>query len=82
MTSSPLRFPGGDEVRIVLPVLAREVTVVEAARKAKVPERSVVNRKRQSLEVGRLAPAVGRWEPGGAKYAADGRPEGAARSAP
>lgn len=52
-------FPVEDKVRIVLSVLAGEVTVAEAARKAKVSEQSVGNWKRQFLEAGKLGLAAG-----------------------
>lgn len=52
-------FPVEDKVRIVLWVLAGEVTVAEAARKAKVSEQSVGNWKRQFLEAGKLGLAAG-----------------------
>ncbi|HVB46218.1 MAG TPA: helix-turn-helix domain-containing protein [Streptosporangiaceae bacterium] len=48
-----------DKVRIVLSVLAGEVTVAEAARKAKVSEQTVGNWKRQFLEAGKLGLAAG-----------------------
>jgi transposase len=57
--SRPPVFPVEDKVRIVLSVLAGEVTVAEAARKAKVSEQSVGNWKRQFLEAGRLGLAAG-----------------------
>jgi transposase len=55
----PPVFPVEDKVRIVLSVLAGEVTVAEAARKAKVSEQSVGNWKRQFLEAGKLGLAAG-----------------------
>ena len=57
--SRPPVFPVEDKVRIVLSVLAGEVTVAEAARKAKVSEQSVGNWKRQFLEAGKLGLAAG-----------------------
>jgi transposase-like protein len=46
----PPVFPAEEKVRIVLSILAGEVTVAEAARRAKVSEQSVGNWKRQFLE--------------------------------
>lgn len=40
MSRAPV-FPVEDKVRIVLSILAREVTVAEAARRVKVSEQSV-----------------------------------------
>lgn len=57
--SRPPVFPVEDKVRIVLSVLAGEVTVAEAARQAKVSEQSVGNWKRQFLEAGKLGLAAG-----------------------
>lgn len=57
--SRPPVFPVEDKVRVVLSVLAGEVTVAEAARKAKVSEQSVGNWKRQFLEAGKLGLAAG-----------------------
>ena len=57
--SRPPVFPVEDKVRIVLSVLAGEMTVAEAARRAKVSEQSVGNWKRQFLEAGRLGLAAG-----------------------
>ena len=57
--SRPPVFPVEDKVRIVLSVLAGEMTVAEAARKAKVSEQSVGNWKRQFLEAGKLGLAPG-----------------------
>jgi transposase len=57
--SRPPVFPVEDKVRIVLSVLAGERTAAEAARKAKVPEQSAGNWKRQFLEAGKLGLAAG-----------------------
>ena len=46
--------PAEEKVRIVLSILAGEVTVAEAARRAKVSEQSVGNWKRQSSRPARL----------------------------
>ena len=46
-------FPAEEKVRIVLSILAGEVTVAEVARRAKVSEQSVGNWKRQYLEFAR-----------------------------
>ena len=62
--SRPPVFPVEQKVRIVLSILAGEVTVAEAARQNRVSEQSVGTWKRQFLEGGRagLGPsaAVGR----------------------
>ncbi|WP_115685726.1 transposase [Corynebacterium senegalense] len=52
-----------EKVRIVLSILAGEVTVAEAARRAKVSEQSVGNWKRQFLEGGRSGVAAGKSKP-------------------
>src|SRR5829696_8690456 len=49
----PPVFPAEEKVRIVLSILAGEITVAEAARRAKVSEQSVGNWKRQFLEAGK-----------------------------
>ena len=49
----PPVMPAEEKTRIVLSVLAGEVTVAEAARRAKVSEQSVGSWKRQFLEAGR-----------------------------
>ena len=67
--SRPPVFPAEDKTRIVLSILAGEMTVAEAARRNKVSETSVGKWKKQFLEAGagpgggRVVPAV---EPGGA----------------
>jgi transposase len=57
--SRPPAFPADEKIRIVLSILAGETTVAEAARKAKVSEQSVGNRKRPFLDAGRLGLAAG-----------------------
>lgn len=59
----PPVLPAEEKVRIVLSVLAGEMTVAEAARKAKVSEQSVGNWKRAFLEAGRSGLAAGRSGP-------------------
>jgi transposase len=59
MMSRPPVFPVEDKIRIVLSVLAGEVTVAEAARRAKVSETSVGKWKQQFLESGRVGLAAG-----------------------
>lgn len=49
----PPAIPVEDKVRVILSVLAGEVTVAEAARRHKVSETTVGNWKRQFLEAGR-----------------------------
>src|SRR5579875_1993537 len=57
--SRPPVFPVEDKVRIVLSVLAGEMTVAEAARRHKVSETSVGKWKQQFLEAGKLGLAAG-----------------------
>ncbi|WP_205217101.1 helix-turn-helix domain-containing protein, partial [Enterococcus hirae] len=52
-----------EKARIVLSVLAGEVTVAEAARRAKVSEQSVGNWKRAFLEAGKTSLAAGKSGP-------------------
>lgn len=59
----PAAVPAEEKVRIVLSVLAGEVSVAEAARRAKVSEQSVGNWKRQFLESGRAGLVVGKSGP-------------------
>ncbi|WP_280501684.1 helix-turn-helix domain-containing protein [Nocardia farcinica] len=59
----PPAVPAEEKVRIVLSVLAGEVTVAEAARRAKVSEQSVGNWKRQFLESGRSGLVAGKSGP-------------------
>ena len=47
-------FPAEDKIRIVLSVLAGEMTIAEAARRNKVSETSIGKWKQQFLEAGRL----------------------------
>jgi len=56
-------FPVDEKARIVLSVLAGEVSVAEAARRAKVSEQSVGNWKRQFLEAGKTSLVAGRAGP-------------------
>lgn len=57
--SRPPVFPVEDKTRIVLSVLAGEMTVAEAARRNKVSETSVAKWKQQFLESGRAGLAAG-----------------------
>jgi transposase len=59
--SRPPVFPAEQKTRIVLSILAGEITVAEAARQYKVSEQSVGTWKRQFLDAGRagLAPTAG-----------------------
>jgi transposase len=57
--SRPPVFPAEDKVRIVLSVLAGELTMAEAARRNKVSETSIGKWKQQFLEAGRLGLAAG-----------------------
>src|SRR5215213_1635318 len=59
----PPVFPAEEKVRIVLSILAGEVTVAEAARRGKVSEQSVGNWKRQLLQSGRAGLVAGRSGP-------------------
>jgi transposase len=52
-------LPPEDKTRLVLSVLAGELSIAEAARKAKVSEQSVSNWKRQFIEAGRQGVAEG-----------------------
>src|SRR3954452_5128267 len=56
----PPVFPAEEKVRIVLSILAGEITVAEAARRAKVCEQSVGNWKRQFLEAGKAGLVAGK----------------------
>ena len=58
MSRAPV-FPVEDKARIVLSILAGEVTVAEAARRAKVSEQSVGTWKRRFLEAGKRGLAPG-----------------------
>lgn len=59
----PPIVPAEEKIRIVLSVLAGEVTVAEAARRTKVSEQSVGNWKRQFLEGGRSGIVAGKSKP-------------------
>src|SRR3712207_3766683 len=59
----PPVFPAEEKVRIVLSILAGEVTVAEAARRAKLSEQSVGNWKRQFLESGWAGLVAGKSGP-------------------
>jgi transposase len=56
-------FPAEEKVRIVLSILAGEITVAEAARRAKVSEQSVGSWKRQFLEAGKAGLVAGNTGP-------------------
>ena len=58
--SGPPVFAVEEKVRIVLSILAGEVSVAEAARRAKVSEQSVGNWKRQFLEAGKTSLVAGK----------------------
>src|SRR5215207_3092779 len=62
MARSPV-FPAEEKVRIVLSILAGEITVAEAARRAKVSEQWVGNWKRQFLEAGKSGLGAGKAGP-------------------
>lgn len=59
----PPVIPADRKTRIVLSVLAGEVSVAEAARREKVSEQAIGNWKRQFLEAGKVALAAGRSGP-------------------
>jgi transposase len=62
--SRPPAVPAEEKTRIVLSILAGELSVAEAARRAKVSEQSVGTWKRQFLEAGRAGlTAAGRSGP-------------------
>lgn len=63
--SRPPVFPVEQKTRIVLSILAGEMTVAEAARQYKVSEQSVGAWRRQFLEAGKagLAPAAAKSAP-------------------
>ena len=67
----PPVFPAEEKVRIVLSILAGEITVAEAARRAKVSEQSVGTWKGQFLEADRagLTAAGGHLGGGNPAYA-------------
>ncbi|WP_223145195.1 IS3 family transposase [Actinotalea subterranea] len=62
MSRAPV-FPVEEKVRVVLSILAGEVSVAEAARRAKVPEQSVGNWKRQFLGADRAGLVTGKGGP-------------------
>ena len=57
--SRPPAIPAQDKVRVVLSILAGELTVAEAARRSKVSETTIGNWKRQFLEAGAAGVAAG-----------------------
>ncbi|MGB6059503.1 MAG: transposase [Microthrixaceae bacterium] len=59
----PPSIPVEKKTRIVLSVLAGEVSVAEAARREKVSEQAIGNWKRQFLEAGRAGIAAGKSKP-------------------
>ena len=59
----PTALPVEEKVRIVLAVLAGELTVAQAARESKVSEQSLSNWKRQFIETGRAGFAAGSGKP-------------------
>jgi transposase len=61
--AGPPAFPAEEKVRIMLSILAGEVTVAEAARRARVSEQSVGNCKRHFLEPGRAGLLAGKSGP-------------------
>lgn len=61
--SRPPVIPVDKKTRIVLSVLAGEVTVAEAARREKVSEQAIGNWKRQFLEAGKAGIVAGKSKP-------------------
>jgi transposase len=59
----PPVFWAEEKARIVLSILAAEMTAVEAARKAEFSERSVGDWTRQFLEASRAGPVAGKAGP-------------------
>lgn len=59
----PPVLPAEEKARIVLSILAGEITVAEAARRVKVSEQSIGTWKRQFLEAGRAGLAAGKSGP-------------------
>ena len=59
----PPVIPVEKKVRIVMSVLAGEVTIVQAARKERVSEQSISRWKAEFLEAGKTALAAGRSGP-------------------
>ena len=56
-------FPAEQKARIVLSVIAGELTIAEAARREKVSEQSISRWKADFLEAGKTALAAGRSGP-------------------
>lgn len=59
----PPSIPAEKKTRIVLSVLADEMTIAEAARKEKVSEQSIGRWKAEFLEAGKTALAAGKSGP-------------------
>ncbi|WP_345031193.1 transposase, partial [Brevibacterium pityocampae] len=59
----PPSIPAEKKTRIVLSVLAGEMSIAEAARKEKVSEHSIGRWKAEFLEAGKTALAAGRSGP-------------------
>ena len=59
----PPVIPVGKKTRIVLSILAGEMTIAEAARREKVSEQSIGRWKAEFLEAGKTALATGRNGP-------------------
>ncbi len=59
----PTVLPVEEKVRVVLAVLAGELTTAAVARQAKVSEQSISNWKRQFIETGRAALTAGSGKP-------------------
>jgi transposase len=59
----PPSLPPAEKQRLILSILAGEMTVAAAARQAKVSEQSVGNWKRQFLEAGAAGLAAGSGQP-------------------
>ena len=61
--SRPPTIPVEKKLRIVLSVLAGELSVAEAARREKVSEQAIGNWKRQFLEAGKAGIQAGKSKP-------------------
>jgi transposase len=59
----PPRIPPEKKIRIVLAILAGEMSIAEAARKEKVSEQSIGRWKAEFIEAGRTALVAGRSGP-------------------
>ncbi len=59
----PPRIPPEKKIRIVLAILAGEISIAEAARKEKVSEQSIGRWKAEFIEAGRTALVAGRSGP-------------------